>query len=72
MNQTIPDQAVVLIVARVVPVIQQGTEHGACLPPIIRWVKNTRIASENANAFIFNDCILRNELLSNFRRNILD
>lgn len=70
--QSFADQLVVLVVTRVVPVVEQGTEHGTRLPPVVGWVEDTRVTSEYVYAFIVDSRILRNELFGDLRRNILD
>jgi hypothetical protein len=66
MNQAFANQIIVLIVACVVPVIQDGAKHGARLPPIVRRIQYARIASQDTRALIVNGGILRNELFGDF------
>jgi len=71
-DETLADHVVILVVARVVPVVEQGTKHGASLPPVVRLVQNTRIAAEDMNTFVVNSRILRNELLCDLGGYIFD
>lgn len=61
-NQPLANHVIVLIVARVMPVVQKSAEHGACLPPVIRRIQYARIASEDIDALFVTGRILRNEL----------
>jgi len=71
-DEGIADQAVVLVIARVVPVVEQCAHHCASLPPVVGWVENTRVSSKNVDAFIVDCCILRNKLFCDLGRDVLD
>lgn len=71
-NHTLAHQVVVLIVAGVVPVVQQGAEHGTSLPPVIRRVQDTRVATDDMIAFVVERGILRDKLFRNLGRDIVD
>lgn len=71
-DETLADQAIVLVVAGVMPVIQECAKHGAGLPPVIRRIQDARITSEDGGALVVSPSILGNELFGNERSHILD
>lgn len=71
-DETIANQAIVLVVARVMPVVEQCAHHGTGLPPVVGWIENARVASQHMNAFVVDGCVLRHELFCNLGRDILD
>lgn len=70
--QSLADHLVVLVVAGVVPVVEQSAEHGTRLPPVVRWVEDTGVTSQYVYAFVVDGRILRNELFGDLTRDILD
>src|SRR4051794_8560976 len=72
MDQALADHRIVLIVTSIVPVVQQRAEHSTGLPPVIRRIENTRIATADVNTFVVDNRILGDELPRNLGRNIFD
>ena len=70
--QSLANHLVVLVIAGVVPVVEQSTEHGTRLPPVIGWIEDTGVTSQYVYAFIVDSRILRNELFGDLTRDILD
>ena len=70
--QSLANHLVVLVIAGVVPVVEQSAEHGTRLPPVVGWVEDTRVTSQYVYAFVVDGRILRNELFGDLTRNILD
>lgn len=70
--QSLADHLIVLIVAGVVPVVEEGTEHGARLPPVVGFVEDTRVTTEYMDALIVDSRILRNELFGDLGGDIVD
>ena len=64
-DQALADQAIVLIVARIVPVVQECAEHGAGLPPVIRRIQDAGITTEDVSARVISPSILGDELFRN-------
>ena len=64
--QSLANHLVVLVIAGVVPVVEQSAEHGTRLPPVVGWVEDTGVTSQYVYAFV------RNELFGDLTRNILD
>jgi hypothetical protein len=71
-NQTLANHVVVLIIAGVVPVIQEGAKHGARLPPIVWRVQYARIAAQHVDSLVVDGRILRNKLFGDFGGDIFD
>jgi hypothetical protein len=70
--QSLANHLVVLIVAGVVPVVEQCAEHGTRLPPVVGWVEDTGIPSKYMYAFVVDCRVLRNELFSDLTGDIFD
>jgi hypothetical protein len=70
--QSLADQFIVLVVAGIVPVVEQGTKHGTRLPPVVGRIEDARVAPKDMYAFVVDGGILGNELLGDLSRDIVD
>jgi hypothetical protein len=70
--QSLADQFVVLVVAGIVPIVEQSTKHSTRLPPVVGRIEDARVASKDMYAFVVDGGILRDELLGDLSRDIID